>query len=213
MQLERQIKIAFDESRLLIMGAQVLFGFQLNGVFQEQFNELPFASRAFVCAGLTLIMIAVALLIAPSMQHRLVERGQDSPRVLALATAFAGIALFPISSALALDIFVAMERITSATTAIFSAVMFFGIAMICWYAIEWIMKRKAQPMSQQQSPGPTPLEAQVDQLLTEARIIIPGVQALLGFQLTVTLTRAFQDLPIESKITHAVALCSIALAV
>src|SRR5437764_13610376 len=111
MQLEHQIKIAFDESRLLIMGAQVLFGFQLNGVFQEQFDELPFVSRAFVCAGLTLIMIAVALLIAPSMQHRLVEEGQDSPRVLALATAFAGIALFPISSALALDIFVAMERI------------------------------------------------------------------------------------------------------
>ena len=72
MQLERQLKIALDESRLLILGAQVLFGFQFNGIFQEQFKELSSSSRVLVCAGLPLIMIAIALLIAPSMEHRLV---------------------------------------------------------------------------------------------------------------------------------------------
>jgi hypothetical protein len=127
------------------------------------------------------------------MQHRIVERGQDSPRVLALATLFAGAALLPISVALALDIFVAMERIASVTTATIAGAMFFCIAMVFWYAIEWIVKRKRQSMSQQDAPRPTPLETQVDQLLTEARVIIPGVQALLGFQLTVTLTRTFQE--------------------
>jgi hypothetical protein len=60
---------------------------------------------------------------------------------------------------------------------------------------------------------PTPLETQVDQLLTEARIIIPGAQALLGFQLTVTLTQAFADLSSGAKMTHAAALCCISLAV
>ena len=34
MQLERQLKIALDESRLLILVTQVLFGFQFNGVSQ-----------------------------------------------------------------------------------------------------------------------------------------------------------------------------------
>src|SRR4051812_43339680 len=165
MQLERQLKIALDESRLLILGTQVLFGFQFNGVFQEQFNELPAASRTFVCAGLILLMVAVAFLIAPSMQHRIVERGQDSPRVLALATLYAGAALLPISIALALDIFVAMERITSVTTAVFFGAAFFGIAMLFWYALEWMLKRKRQPMSQKESSKPTPLETQVDQLL------------------------------------------------
>lgn len=51
MKLERQLKVALDESRLLILGSQVLFGFQFNGIFQQQFESLPFASRAFVCAG------------------------------------------------------------------------------------------------------------------------------------------------------------------
>src|ERR1700704_2032989 len=178
MQLERQLKIALDESRLLILGAEVLFGFQFNGVFQEQFKQLPTFSQVFVCTGLTLIMTAVALLIAPSMQHRIVERGQDSHRVLVLATACAGVALFPISTALALDIFVAMERIASGVVKILVAATFFGIAMLCWSALEGILKRKRQPMSQRDSPSPTPLETQVDQLLTEARVIIPGVQAL-----------------------------------
>src|SRR5437868_4312574 len=60
---------------------------------------------------------------------------------------------------------------------------------------------------------PSPLETQVDQLLTEARVIIPGVQALLGFQLTVTFTQAFADLETSAKVTHAVALACIGFAV
>ena len=59
----------------------------------------------------------------------------------------------------------------------------------------------------------TPLSAKVEQMLIEARVIIPGAQALLGFQLTVTLTRAFEQLPFESKLAHATALCCIALSV
>jgi Integrase core domain/Family of unknown function (DUF6328) len=44
-------------------------------------------------------------------------------------------------------------------------------------------------------------------------VIIPGVQAPFGFQLSVTLTYAFQQLPAQPKIVHAVALCSIGVAI
>jgi hypothetical protein len=59
----------------------------------------------------------------------------------------------------------------------------------------------------------TPLDVQVDQLLTEARLIIPGAQALLGFQFAVTLMRAFAELPDAVKMLHVAALCCIGLAV
>lgn len=59
----------------------------------------------------------------------------------------------------------------------------------------------------------TPLDVQVDQLLTEARLIIPGAQALLGFQLAVTLMRAFGELPLGVKAAHVAALCCVGLAV
>jgi uncharacterized protein DUF6328 len=50
-------------------------------------------------------------------------------------------------------------------------------------------------------------------MLTEARVVLPGAQALLGFQLAVTLTRAFEELPFASKLVHAAALVLVALAV
>ena len=41
----------------------------------------------------------------------------------------------------------------------------------------------------------TPLKTKIEQMLTEARVVIPGAQALLGFQLIAVLTKAFADLP------------------
>ena len=50
-------------------------------------------------------------------------------------------------------------------------------------------------------------------MLTEARVIIPGGQALLGFQLIATLTKAFNELPAMFKYVHCVGLCAVALSV
>ena len=73
MTLQRKLKTALDETRLLILGAQVLFGFQFNGAFQELFEELPQSSRYLHCIALVLIMSTIGLLIAPSMRHRVVD--------------------------------------------------------------------------------------------------------------------------------------------
>jgi hypothetical protein len=50
-------------------------------------------------------------------------------------------------------------------------------------------------------------------MLTEARVLLPGVQALLGFQLAVILTESFATLTFASRLLHAVSLGCIALAV
>jgi hypothetical protein len=54
----------------------------------------------------------------------------------------------------------------------------------------------------------TPLHAKIEQLLTEARVILPGVQALLGFQLIVMMTKAFAALPANVQLIHLIALMS-----
>ena len=213
MKLDKKIKTALDENRLLILGTQVLFGFQFNAIFQEQFDQLPMVARGLECAGLSLLMLSVAFLIAPPMQHRIVEGGQNSPRILKLATVFAGLALLPVAIALAFDMYVAMERMVGPSAGLISGAAFLGIALSSWYMLAFIMKRSEAKMSQEESGGATPLPVKIDQLLTEARLIIPGAQALLGFQLTVTLTKGFSELPTESKLIHATALCCLALAV
>jgi hypothetical protein len=65
MGLSRKVKTALDENRLLILGAQVVFGFQLQAVFQEAFTELPSVSRDMNSVALALMALTIALLIAP----------------------------------------------------------------------------------------------------------------------------------------------------
>lgn len=40
MKLTKKVKIALDETRILILGAQILLGFQLRAVFQDAFDAL-----------------------------------------------------------------------------------------------------------------------------------------------------------------------------
>ena len=65
----------------------------------------------------------------------------------------------------------------------------------------------------QEASRHTPLKSKIEQLLTEARVIIPGGQALLGFQLIATLTSAFSELPWIFKYVHAAGLCAVAFSV
>lgn len=213
MKLEQQLKTALNDNRLLMLGAQVLFGFQFNGTFQEMFDSLSAIPRAFSTAGLMLLVITIGLLITPSMQHRIVEQGQDSVRLLKVASHCAGWALLPLSVTLALDFFIALGRIGGTTAGAVGAMIFFSLAVLCWFALEFWIGAGRKDMAHTEISKATPLEAQVDQLLTEARLIIPGAQALLGFQLAVTLTRAFDQLPSEAKFAHAAALCCVGLAI
>jgi hypothetical protein len=47
----------------------------------------------------------------------------------------------------------------------------------------------------------TPLSIKIDHMLTEARVVLPGAQALLGFQLIAVLTKPFEQLPPALKLT------------
>ena len=60
-----------------------------------------------------------------------------------------------------------------------------------------------------QDPG---LDQRIDQMLTEARVILPGAQALLGFQLAMVLMEPFAQLPPLAKMVHLASLGFIALA-
>jgi len=59
----------------------------------------------------------------------------------------------------------------------------------------------------------TSLQVKIEQLLTEARVVLPGAQALFGFQLAIVLTRAFDRLPQVSIVVHAASLFMVAIAV
>ena len=215
MSIERRFKMALDETRLLLLGAQILFGFQFEAVFQQSFKQLPASSHWIDAIALLLMTASLACLVAPASQHRLVEQGEITGRIRRVTTMFAGFALLPFGIALGLDLYVVFAHVFGPAIGVLAGVFFTVLALLFWYAFEFGYRRLVLGyglrMSEKDPNEPTPLEAKIEQMLTEARIALPGAQALLGFQLIVALNRTFESLPQSSKIMHAVALGCIAL--
>lgn len=207
----RRVKTALDETRLLILGAEIIFGFHLNGAFQSEFSRLTLHARALHAVSFLLMAIVVALLIAPSLQHRLVDDGQSSARIVRACAQFAALALFPFALALGTDLYIVMGHRFGAG---FGAAVGTGFALAAlsgWYLAEWLVRRPGEQVMHDEKP--TPIDVRVEHMLTEARVLLPGAQAMLGFQLAVMLTEAFGELSPFSKGVHAAALCCIALTV
>jgi uncharacterized protein DUF6328 len=212
MEIEGRLKTALDESRLLILGAQVLFGFQFEAVFQELFPEIPKSSRYIHCAGLVMLLISIGLLIAPSLFHQIIFDGESRPAALTAATVLAGASLLPLTIGLGTAAFVTFEHMFSRGFGIAAGTSFTVIALGLLYGLGFALRRdRRKPMPEKQNH--TPLKSRIEQMLTEARVIIPGGQALLGFQLIATLTKAFNELPAVFKYIHCVGLCAVALSV
>lgn len=55
------------------------------------------------------------------------------------------------------------------------------------------------------------LEQKIEHALTEARMVLPGAQALLGFQTAIVLTDAFESLPMSSRLVHLSCIVATAL--
>jgi hypothetical protein len=105
MSLSKKVKVGLDETRILILGSQILLGFQFQGAFRPAFERVPCHDRVVWVVTLGLITLTVALLITPSVQHRMVEGGQDTKRLLGVIGRYAGLSLAPFALALGADLF------------------------------------------------------------------------------------------------------------
>lgn len=211
--LGRQIKTALGETRLLILGAQILFGFHFNAAFQNGFPRLALPSRYLHTLAFFAMACTIGCLIAPSMQHRLVERGHATARMLRVTTRFAAVALVLFALALGVDLYVVVEHHFGLFWGLVIGIGLGGTALMSWYGAEWMLRPSGSKEDKMPSQEDTPLQARVEQMLTEARVLIPGAQALFGFQLGVMLMDAFGQLPAASKAVHTAALCCIVMAI
>src|SRR5207237_9793910 len=96
LRLATLVKTALDETRMLVLGAQVLLGFEFSGVFRDGFERLPLHARYLDGIALLLLIVTVALLITPETYHHLVETGRHTGRFHQLISRMADCALLPI---------------------------------------------------------------------------------------------------------------------
>jgi hypothetical protein len=202
--LTKRTKIALDETRSLMLGAQILFGFQAQVVFQTTFSSLSPLEKTFNTMALGLMTLAVGLLIAPSAWHRIVFDGEAAAGFNRFVSGVAAAALLPFALSLALDLFIAGNQIAGPHAGFAAAVAAAVLSISFWYGPLLHGRGKRRAMIDQ--PEKTPLEKKIDYVLTEARVILPGVQALLGFQLVIIFTGAFTELSASARLAHGAAL-------
>jgi Family of unknown function (DUF6328) len=221
--LKDRIKTALDEGRMLILGAQILVGFQYRSVLEPVFEKLPASSRFLKLGALCLMLIATALLMSPAAYHRIVVEGEDTEDMHRFATRTLGLALLPFALAFGIDVYIVTQHLTGYTPAIITGTIVSLVALFFWYGLELIRKpgrapqiKERQAMEKEKNgdeEGNAKLKDKIEHVLTEARVVLPGAQALLGFQLVSTLMEAFEKLPTSSKYVHLASLGLLALSV
>jgi amino acid permease len=213
-QLKDKIQNALDEGRMLVLGAQVLLGFQFRSIFEPGFDKLPQASQYLKLCGLTLLLLVIALLITPGAHHRIVEEGEDTERQHRFTTVIVDWALLPFALAIGIDLYVAFRQTLGQTGGFIAGLAGTLFALFFWYGLEFIRKSahrheskgKDEEMAEQEKSegesGGSKIKDKIKHVLTEARVVLPGAQALLGFQLITMFTDAFEKLPVASKYVH-----------
>jgi hypothetical protein len=203
---------------MLILGAQILLGFQFRVVFEPGFDRLPASSQYLKMAAMTMLLGGIALIMSPGSYHRIVRAGNDAEDVQQFATTVMDIALVPFLLALAIELYVATGRFLGVSGGLMEGGFIGAAALALWYGLGIVAKPKRKPraVEKEEEDGMpraqrTSLKDKIDQALTEARVVLPGAQALLGFQLITIFTDGFEKLPNSSKYIHMISLTLMAV--
>jgi DMSO reductase anchor subunit len=220
-ELKDKLQNALDESRILILGAQVLIGFEYRSAFESGFDKLPFASQQLRMGALISMLVALGLLLSPAAYHHIVEQGQESTRLHRFTTRVMELALLPFAVGLGIDLYGATEKVGGRVAGLVAGLAATAVALFFWYGLEMINKAKRisnrrpgdtmRATNQNFSSEGSALKDKIRHALTEARMVLPGAQALLGFQLATVLVDGFDKLPVSSRYVHLASLALVAL--
>ncbi|MGC2305366.1 DUF6328 family protein [Candidatus Binatus sp.] len=218
--LDSRTQDALNESRILVLGVQVILSFQYSSFLESSFDRMPYSSRYIEVIALGLLIVAFGLFVAPAPNHLLIWSDEESPSLQKFVTIATAIALVPFATAMALDVYVTTERVGHLVLAVILGAATFSCAMFFWYGLEAIhvrtrghqrrsqLRNKSMPKKKHDTPS---VEDQIQHALTDARVVLPGAQALLGFQFVGVFLGGFEELPASSQYIHVVSLTLVTL--
>jgi hypothetical protein len=113
-----KVQKALSEVRTLVLGAQVLLGFQYQALFHPRFEELPGYRKALETLVFVLMLMTIGCLIAPSSFHRISEGGEATHRQHAYTKAMTTIALLPFALATGGNVIITTDLYVGGTAAL-----------------------------------------------------------------------------------------------
>jgi hypothetical protein len=213
--LPDKIKFGLQECRLLVLGVDILLGFAYRAFFGETFEKLSPAQHLLLAVSLGCLLASMALMLAPTMYHRIAYEGSDAMPVYAYTNGMLEAALLPFAAAIGLDLYALVGRVLGNAAGLAFGAGFALLALGLWYGLELALRKPKIWMEIMESKRPKPekasLKQRLEQVMTEARIILPGVQALLGFQLFAFFSSSFERLARPEKLVHVAGLGALGL--
>ena len=221
--LKTKIENVLNETRILVLGIQILIGFGFRGFFEPGFDKMAPYARHVQLAALGLMLIGLGIMLVPVSYHRLVLRGRNTAELHRLSTATVTTGLLPFTLAMGLSCFLGAHWVWGTVGAsVFGGVVCL-LTFVFWYGLEFVAasrRRKSTRlyvlfdplreagMNQEQE---TDLSTRIKQAFTECRVVLPGAQALLGFQLIIMWMTSFYSMPRSWKLLHLASLTSVAV--
>jgi hypothetical protein len=215
--LKDQLKHGLDETLILITGTEFFVGFQYSVVFHKSFEALPLEVRYLHIFGMVLLLVTLLLAMSPVPFHRITEGGHSTFRLSHYVHRVVMLALLPFAIGLGIGVYIVTLKVIGATWGVVIGVLAAVAALIAWYGIGFLqwqakgrphMKTDAHDMNQKAG---TSVAEKVDHVLTEARVVLPGAQALIGFQFVSVFSDGFDSLSQEAKVAHLVSMGFIVL--
>lgn len=201
--LTDRIENVLNESRMLLLGGQVMLGFSYRICFEQSFDRIPAAARLAELSGLGIMTAGLGWLLWPAAFHQITEHGRETESIHQFTTRVLDWGLLPFAAGLALSLYPASSVLHMPHAAWIGACAgIFAIAL--WYG-SFLQRGPAPPSESRENPEPekqSELSSRIKKLLIEYRMALPGAQAFLGFQFSVVFMQAFDNLQRSSQVIH-----------
>ena len=132
--VDRELIELLNEIRVALPGVQVLFAFLLILPFQQGFAEISGVDRAVFTVALLTSALAAAMLITPSMYHRLNFRQGNKEQMLFDANRLMIVAMIVLAIGIACSIYLIADVVYGGTVAVLATV-----ATLIVYVGLWIV--------------------------------------------------------------------------
>jgi hypothetical protein len=133
--LNRNLDQVLQELRIVLPGVQVLFAFLLAVPFSSRFADVDGFERDVYFAALLLSAVAVALLMAPSMQHRILFRHEQKRYLVSVASAMTIAGMTALALAIVLSLVLVAHFLFGSAAAWLAGGLSFGAFALLWYAL------------------------------------------------------------------------------
>ncbi len=221
--LKDKIENALNETRILVLGIQILIGFGFRGFYEPGFSRMSPETQQLQLVALGLMLLGFGILMLPVPYHRIVLHGRNTAHLHRLATMTVSCGLLPFALAMGLTFYLGARWVLGVMGSAILSGSVLALTLLCWYGVEFVArsrKRRAvdlyaviDPLKEMDMSveDKTDLTTRIKQVLIECRVVLPGAQALLGFQLIIMWMTKFYKIPQAWKLLHLASLVAVAI--